>query len=244
MKIIPVIDLLGGQVVRGVAGRRAEYQPVRSRLVEGSDPAAVAGAFFAIGFRSVYVADLDAIGGGPADVESYRRIRACGLELLIDGGFSRPEPITQLLEAGSEFGAIVGLETLANPAALRSIAQCAPTSRITFSLDLVRGEPKTLGEDWQGMPAVEIGELAYECGFRDLIVLDIAQVGTGQGVATAELCRRLRESLGDDVRLISGGGVRGAADLERLAECGCDAALVASALHDGSFAAEQLRAYL
>ena len=34
MEVIPVIDLLGGQVVRGVAGRRDEYRPIVSQIAE------------------------------------------------------------------------------------------------------------------------------------------------------------------------------------------------------------------
>jgi phosphoribosylformimino-5-aminoimidazole carboxamide ribotide isomerase len=67
---------------------------------------------------------------------------------------------------------------------------------------------------------------------RRLIVLDLAQVGTGTGTGTEELCRRLGEMY-PDVEIIAGGGVRDEKDLDRLAQCGVKAALVASALHDG-----------
>ena len=41
MRILPVLDLKGGQVVRGLAGRRQEYQPIRSRLTPSCQPLAV-----------------------------------------------------------------------------------------------------------------------------------------------------------------------------------------------------------
>jgi phosphoribosylformimino-5-aminoimidazole carboxamide ribotide isomerase len=65
-----------------------------------------------------------------------------------------------------------------------------------------------------------------------MIVLDLAQVGMGQGVGTEPLCRALR-SLAPELEIIAGGGVRSLADLRSLAAAGCNAALVASALHDG-----------
>ena len=43
-----------------------------------------------------------------------------------------------------------------------------------------------------------------------------------------------------DVELVAGGGIRGVEDLLRLAEAGCDAVLVASALHDGRITIEDL----
>jgi phosphoribosylformimino-5-aminoimidazole carboxamide ribotide isomerase len=48
--------------------------------------------------------------------------------------------------------------------------------------------------------------------------------------------QRVRETV-PDVAIIAGGGVRRVADLVRLAESGCDGALVATALHDGSLSA-------
>ena len=44
MRIVPVIDLLGGQAVRARRGDRANYRPVQSALVAGSDPVDVARA--------------------------------------------------------------------------------------------------------------------------------------------------------------------------------------------------------
>ncbi|HEV7223801.1 MAG TPA: hypothetical protein VGN42_13930, partial [Pirellulales bacterium] len=60
MQMIPVIDLMGGLVVRGVGGRRHEYRPIESRLCAGANPAAIARALreqFAI--DEIYLAELD-----------------------------------------------------------------------------------------------------------------------------------------------------------------------------------------
>ena len=67
LKIIPVIDVLGGVVVHAVRGRRKEYQPLKSGLCESTDPVDVAAALKALGFSELYVADLDAITRGQAN---------------------------------------------------------------------------------------------------------------------------------------------------------------------------------
>jgi phosphoribosylformimino-5-aminoimidazole carboxamide ribotide isomerase len=69
-------------------------------------------------------------------------------------------------------------------------------------------------------------------GVRRILVLDLAKVGMGRGAGTEPLCRELR-SLDRDLEIIAGGGVRSLADLRSLRAAGCNAALVASALHDG-----------
>jgi phosphoribosylformimino-5-aminoimidazole carboxamide ribotide isomerase len=74
--------------------------------------------------------------------------------------------------------------------------------------------------------------LAAGSGIGTIIVLDLARVGTGTG-PDVELVREIRRAL-PRTELVAGGGIRDAADLERLADAGADAALVGSALHHGS----------
>lgn len=61
MEIIPVIDILNGVVVHGVRGEREKYEPIKSVLCNSSDPLEVANVFKELGFKSLYVADLDSI---------------------------------------------------------------------------------------------------------------------------------------------------------------------------------------
>ncbi|MCS7095879.1 MAG: HisA/HisF-related TIM barrel protein, partial [Nitrososphaerota archaeon] len=83
MKIIPVIDVLGGLAVHAVKGERRRYRPVKSVLCSSADPLEVAEAFKELGFREVYLADLDAIMGGSRSCGLYRRIKAeTGLRLM------------------------------------------------------------------------------------------------------------------------------------------------------------------
>ncbi len=44
MRIIPVIDVMDGVVVRAIGGRRDEYRPLVSQLTVSTDPIAVAKA--------------------------------------------------------------------------------------------------------------------------------------------------------------------------------------------------------
>ena len=87
MVILPVLDVMGGRVVRGVAGRRERYRPVVSTLTASSEPSAVAAAFACtFGFNELYVADLDAIGGAAPARDLYARLRADGFRLWVDAG--------------------------------------------------------------------------------------------------------------------------------------------------------------
>src|SRR4051794_10759704 len=62
MRVIGVIDVMGGVVVRGVGGRRSEYRPVASSLCASAAPLDVAEAFRReCGIGELYLADLEAI---------------------------------------------------------------------------------------------------------------------------------------------------------------------------------------
>ncbi len=245
MRVIPVIDLLNGQVVRAVAGRRSEYKPIQSRIAVDPQPATVARALLErFGFETVYVADLDAIQGRPPNVSAWEQIRRVGLSLWLDAGVSDPSACLALHELLRsrliDANIIIGLESLRDPDDAGWLDVRALTQAFTFSLDLKNGIPVHHIDQWRDRSAVEIGRSAHALGFLNIIVLDLADVGTGQGPGTLALCRQLKSEL-HPVSIVAGGGVRGLTDLEALADAGCDAALVASALHDGRLSPDDIR---
>jgi phosphoribosylformimino-5-aminoimidazole carboxamide ribotide isomerase len=238
MRVIPVLDLMAGQVVRGVGGRRHEYRPVVSRLTPSCRPVDVAEAFRAhFGLSELYLADLDAIAGAPPDLRAYATLRQRGFRLWVDAGVRDAMTAAPLADAGIE-GIVVGLETVVGAAALAAVCR-EYGERVVFSLDLKAGGPLGDRAAWNHSEAWTIAGWAIAAGVRRLIVLDLARVGGGGGTGTEDLCRRLAAAY-PTVEVVAGGGVRGVEDLRRLKECGVAAALVASALHDGRLRAEEL----
>lgn len=236
MRIVPVIDLMAGAVVRGVGGRRNEYRPIESRLCARPTPDCVGAAFKNLGFHEVYVADLDAILGGNGDEAAYRTLLDCGLDLWLDAGPTSATRVAELArftyQGRSLTGIIAGLESLADLSLLPEMLSAAGSDRLVFSLDLRAGVPITPSPIWRERGALAIAAEARRLGVRRFIVLDLASVGAGRGVSTHELCRHLRET-DAELEIVSGGGVREITDVQALEAAGCDAVLVASALHDG-----------
>src|SRR5437764_344650 len=112
MHILPVIDILNGAVVRGVAGRRDVYRPIRTRLSDSSDPVAIAAALNRIfGFRQFYVADLDGILLRRPNLRVYQHLIAAGHDLLVDAGIRSFADADAVLNAG-RVSAVAALETL------------------------------------------------------------------------------------------------------------------------------------
>jgi len=239
VRVIPVLDLLNGVVVRGVAGQRESYRPLVSQLTDSTDPLTVARVVGpGLGLSTLYVADLDAIVHRRPHWALYTELSREVGELLVDAGVACLETARRVLAAGAT-RVIVGLESCPGPAELRQIVAGLGPDRVVFSLDLLRGEPLTTAPGWRGASPLEIAETAAGAGVESLIVLDLAQVGVGAGVSTATLCRGIQR-VAPDLPLITGGGVRGPADLAGLRELGVAGVLVASALHDRRLTAADL----
>jgi phosphoribosylformimino-5-aminoimidazole carboxamide ribotide isomerase len=202
--VIPVIDLRGGVAVHARRGRRDEYAP----LPGGEDPVAIARALCARArSRTLYVADLDAIAGAEPDRATLAALAAVA-DLWVDAGG----------------GAVPGARTVVGTESLHA----APSPDALLSVDLRDGAlisplPQLAGRD--ATAAVPLARDAAE-----LIVIDLARVGSGEGPpveAVATLARAL-----PGVAIYAGGGVRGDADLQALERAGAAGALVATALHD------------
>ncbi len=242
MQILPVIDLLAGAVVRGVGGRRDEYRPIQSPLCATPEPLAVAHAIRKkFWLTEFYLADLDAIQGGKPKGEVYRQLTADGFSLWIDAGLETADQVQAYDAVGDgEQTVVAGLETLRSPQELRRLIDRLGDHRVAFSLDLKSGQPLARSGAWHGQSPLQIARLAIEAGVRRLIVLDLAEVGQSRGVGTLELCREIR-AVDRGLKIVAGGGVRGPHDLTALADVGCTAALVASALHDGRVTSDDVR---
>ena len=241
MHVIPVIDLMGGLVVRGVGGRREAYRPVQSRLATRADALSVARAFRRVlGLEKFYVADLDAILHGRPDLELYRELAGAGFQIIVDAGLRGAADAVELVAAGAR-AVVAGLETIAGPETLERLCGRSGAADVFFSLDMKAGIPLGDTGPWGTSDPLAIAERAVTCGAARIIVLDLAQVGMECGMSTLTLCRQLR-SRHPRVELVTGGGVRTSDDLHAAADAGIDGVLVATALHDGSIGRKEIEA--
>jgi phosphoribosylformimino-5-aminoimidazole carboxamide ribotide isomerase len=239
MRVIPVIDLKGGVAVHAVRGERERYRPLRSSIADGADPVPVARAVrAALGLDELYVADLDAIAGGPGHPELLAAL-AGEARTMVDAGAVTPAAVARLIELGAA-RVIVGTESLPGVDALRRLRAERPDAPLVVSLDLHAGA--VLSPDpalARAAPAEVLARLA-DAGAPEAIVLDLARVGSGEGPDVALIAELRARAPG--VELLAGGGVRDAADLRALADAGAAGALVATALHSGAISASELLA--
>jgi phosphoribosylformimino-5-aminoimidazole carboxamide ribotide isomerase len=229
-QLIPVIDLLGGQVVRAVRGDRQSYRPIVSPLCGSSEPLVLARTLCEhCASRQLYVADLDALTGGGLQVATLRELLQ-GLpvveELWVDGGFADADGAAALIDtlgtAGARVVPVFGSESLRSRAALARCfdAGSAAGARAVLSLDRRDGQRLDAAGCWD-TPALWP---------QRVIVMTLERVGSSAGPDLQTL-REVRAKA-PRASLVGAGGLRSTADLALVGEAGAAAWLVASALHD------------
>ena len=239
MRLIPVMDLKNGQVVHAVKGERAHYQPVTSNLITDSDPQALAQAFEQqLGLHELYVADLDAI-------QCFGQHRACivelarrsGLTIMVDAGAANVAQAREVLALGVH-KAVIGSETLADWDEFRAMNTLLPPGQLVFSLDLRGGRVVANCRQLARLRPLEVLAGLNESSCREVILLDLARVGTGCGV-DLELMAQAHARY-PRLRLLAGGGVRNLDDLKALQAAGAAGALIATALHLGVIGRQEI----
>ncbi|HXZ16469.1 MAG TPA: HisA/HisF-related TIM barrel protein [Roseiarcus sp.] len=228
MEVIPVLDLVGGQVVRAKMGDRDAYRPIVTPLSPTSDPVDVARGFLALHpFTALYVADLDAILQRGDNLSAVRRLRAAfpALTLLIDNGAADAKALAAILE--EDLGlAVLGSESQKDGAL---VAANRGSDEVALSLDF-------RNERFLGPAAILESPDAWP---RRVIVMTLARIGGSAGPDFERL--RAVQAIAGSRKVYASGGVRGPADLARLKTLGCAGVLVASALHDGRLSRADLR---
>ena len=238
LKIIPVIDILNGVAVHAVRGRRQEYLPLKSILCDSAEPVAVASAFKAYGFKELYVADLDAILGKGENFSALEEIvEKTGLRLMVDAGIGDLDQARQLFQRKVS-KVIIGTETLPNLGFVKETIESFGSDRVVVSLDLKAGKVMSKSETLQSMSALELAGKLQGVGVSELIVLDLARVGSGEGTDFS----LLKELLGSlKMKLLVGGGIRDLKDLKMLRSLGVYGVLLATSLHSGAVPIQELQ---
>ncbi len=149
MDVIPVIDLKGGEVVRAQGGARHLYAPIQTPLSSTSRPADVVAGFLSLyPFRTIYVADLDAIEGRGSQTAVFAELEARfpGVGFWVDAGIAASGEAAAWL-AAHRGDLVLGSESLREAdlcARLPALPRCLLS--LDFRGDHFQGPPR-LAED-------------------------------------------------------------------------------------------------
>jgi imidazole glycerol-phosphate synthase subunit HisF len=244
-RIIPCLDVHGGQVTRGVQFGVAEAGGLRNV----GDPVDLALRYNEQGADELVFFDITATAHGRATmVEVIERVGdQCFMPLTVGGGVRSVEDMQTMLRAGADKVSI-NSAALADPGLIRAGAAKFGSQCMVVSIDARRVAPGQWevyshgGRRSTGREAVTWARQAVELGAGEIVLNSIDADGTQAGY-DVEVTRRISEAVG--VPVVASGG---AGTLEHMAEVllvgQADAVLAASIFHFGTFTVPQVKAFL
>ncbi len=220
MEIIPVIDLMHGQIVHAKLGQRQHYQPIQSLLCRSSIPIDIVNALVELySFERLYIADLDAITkqGHHSNLIKDIQKQHPSIEIWLDAGLSAVDALADWKKLNLMH--VIGSENLNSIHDLVNIHQ-ALNSNFVLSLDFNQAgflgcnELQTNAEYWP----------------KKVIAMTLCQVGSQLGADIEKLTSI--KNMAEDRQIYAAGGVRNNDDIKTLQRLNIAGALVATALHN------------
>lgn len=226
MKLLPAIDLMGGEVVRLERGDPAH------RTVYSNDPVAWAKKWEEAGADWLHLVDLDAaFEGSPRNLALIEKIcSSVNIPCELGGGMRHPGNVSAAFSAGVS-RVVLGTRACRDPESIAALCVEFGGNRIAVGIDSRNGFVAV--EGWTRTTSLRATDLALQArqlGSQTIIATDIATDGMMTGPnfpALSELAGLLGSGL------IASGGISSVSDLEELAGIpGIDGAIIGKALYD------------
>lgn len=244
-RVIPCLDVHGGQVTRGVQFGKAEAGELRNV----GDPVELALRYNDQGADEMVFFDITASAHGRATMVDVieRAADKCFMPLTVGGGIRTVDDMHTMLRAGADKVSI-NSSALATPDLIRAGAEKFGSQCIVVSIDARNVGP----ERWEvfshggrrptGLNALDWARRAVSLGAGEIVLNSIDADGTKAGFDLA-ITRQVSEGVG--VPVVASGG---AGSLEHMAEVllagKADAVLAASIFHFGEFTVAEVKDYL
>ena len=242
MELIPAIDIRHGRCVRLLRGefdRETRYD---------LDPRELARQYRDAGARWLHIVDLDGAATGRRDNAALIAEIADASEMSVQlgGGIRSEATLIEALECADRV--VIGSLAVTEPDTVEHwLARYGP-ERIVLGLDVrldADDRPMVTTPGWtdtSGLSLEAAIESFSEAGLIHVLCTDVDRDGALSGPNVA-LYRNVK-SRWPGVSLQASGGIREAADLERLAEAGIDAAISGKALLERRIRIEEVRPFL
>jgi imidazole glycerol-phosphate synthase subunit HisF len=244
-RVIPCLDVHGGQVTRGVQFGKAEAGELRNV----GDPVELAIRYNDQGADEMVFFDITASAHGRGTmVEVIERVAdRCFMPLTVGGGIRTVADMGIMLKAGADKISI-NSSALAEPPLITAGAEKYGSQCIVVSIDAKR----TGSDKWEvfaqggrkatGLDALDWARKAVSLGAGEIVLNSIDADGTKKGF-DLEITRRVSESV--HVPVVASGG---AGTLDHMAEVllagKADAVLAASIFHFGEFTVAQVKEHM
>jgi imidazole glycerol-phosphate synthase subunit HisF len=226
-RVIPSIDLLGGDVVRLTQG---DFD----QAVSYGDPIRVVEQWQIPTNTLIHIVDLEASRrGSPQEIQAVSKLARLGYPTQVGGGVRSVEDAKLWIDAGAS-RVVAGTIAAEDPETLEKIVAAVGVDRVIPALDVNQGVVRVSGWESSSTRSVPmVLETLHAAGFTECLVTGISQDGTLRG-PSFELYRDLRTMT--PMKLIASGGVGVLNDIASLARLpNLSGAIVGKALQERLF---------
>jgi len=237
MRIIPAIDIINGKCVRLSKG---DYS---TQKVYNENPLEVAKQFEDIGIRHLHLVDLD--GAKSQHIVNYKILEqiAFNTSLKIDfgGGLKSDEDLRIAFECGAN-QITGGSIAVKNPDIFTQWLNQYGKDKIILGADA--NNEKIAISGWQeesNKDLIPFIQNYRKKGIKYVICTDISKDGMLQGPAF-DLYKKILSNV-NSIKLIASGGISTIDELPKLAEIGCEGAIIGKAIYENKITLKQLRDY-
>lgn len=242
MLLIPAIDIRNGRCVRLFQGDFAQETRYDVDAVE------LAAGYAAQGAPWLHVVDLDgAERGSPVSLSLVERIgQRAKLSIQLGGGIRTEEDLEAALRVVQRV--VIGSLAVKEPDTVMRWLDTYGGERLTLALDVRLdddGVPRLATHGWTEASQMSLWDAIDRytpAGLRHVLCTDVARDGALTG-PNIDLYARIK-ARAPQIALQASGGVRGVADLEKLAEIGIDSAISGKALLEGRLTAKEMEPFL
>ncbi|MEC4042692.1 1-(5-phosphoribosyl)-5-[(5-phosphoribosylamino)methylideneamino]imidazole-4-carboxamide isomerase [Myroides odoratimimus] len=233
MRIIPAIDIIGGQCVRLSKG---DYNTSK---VYNTSPVEVAKQFEDAGIKYLHVVDLD--GAKSSQIMNAKVLEeiATQTNLQIDfgGGIKNDSDIITAFNSGAK-QVTIGSIAATKPELFLTWLERYGSEQIILGADCKQRKIMTQG--WLDSADTDVLEFiqSYEQrGVSYTIVTDIEKDGMLNGPAIGLYKEIITNT---EVKLIASGGLTTVAELYKLKEIGCEGVIIGKAIYEGRITLKEL----
>ena len=224
MKVIPAIDLMGGQVVRLFKGDPTQ------KTIYSDDPISVAKKWEAEGADMLHIVDLDATLSLGDNREIIKKIvSAVSIPVEVAGGLRSESLILEMAQIADRI--VIGTLAFKEPELLQKIFSTLGKEKIVISVDHKDGYIVTHG--WQtttDLSLIDSMRKFLAVGFSEFLLTNVNKDGTLQG-PDLEFLESACQLNGANV--ISSGGISSISDIVPVKEKHAWGVILGKALYDG-----------
>jgi len=224
MKVIPAIDLMGGEVVRLFKG------DPNQKTVYSDDPVNIAKKWESYGADMLHVVDLDATLSLGDNREIIKKIiSAVSIPVEVAGGLRTESLILEMASIANRV--VIGTLAFKEPELLQKIFSTLGSEKMVISVDHKDGYIVTHG--WTSLLDISLIDCMREflaVGFTEFLLTNVNKDGTLEGPDLKYLESACELS---NANVISSGGISGVSDIIPVKEKNAWGVILGKALYDG-----------